>query len=67
MASEIVQHDMECRTGVHTEHLCYIISQGFHLTEKQQYMVLVEEPEYRCVHCSRTAKSDANLCVPVLL
>jgi len=67
MANKIAQSDMECRTGVHTEHLCYIISQGFHLTEKQQYKVLVEEPGYRCAHCGRTAKSNANLCVPVPL
>ncbi len=67
MASEIEQSDVECSTGVHTEHLCYIISQGFHLTDKQQYKVLVEEPGYRCAHCGRTAKSGANLCVPVPL
>lgn len=67
MANEVAQPDMGCCTEVHSEHLCYIISQGFHLTDEQQFRVLVEEPGYRCDHCGRTAKSDANLCVPVPL
>jgi len=64
MAMEHPQHNTECNSGVHTEHLCYIISQGFHLSDEQKYKVLVEYAEYKCNHCGRIAKSDANLCVP---
>jgi hypothetical protein len=67
MATTIGQINRECRTGVHTEHLCYIMSQGFHLANKQEYGALVEEPKYRCNHCGRTAKRDTSLCVPVPL
>ncbi len=67
MENKLAQLDMEYRTEEHTEHLCYIISQGFHLTDEQQYRVLIENPGYRCDHCGRTAESDTNLCVPVPL
>ena len=67
MAIKIAESNMECHSETHSEHLCYIISQGFHLSDVQQYNVLVEEPEYRCDRCGRTAKRDANLCVPVSL
>jgi hypothetical protein len=67
MATVTIQPNKECSADAHTEHLCYIMSQGFHLTDKQEYRALVEEPKYRCDHCRRTAKSAANLCVPVPL
>jgi hypothetical protein len=64
MAEENVQLNSECRTGVHSQHLCYIVSQGFHLSDEQEYKALVEDAGYKCNHCGRAAKSDANLCVP---
>ena len=54
----------ECHTGTHTDHLCYIISQGFHLSDEQWYRTLTDNPKFKCAHCGRTATSDANLCVP---
>lgn len=63
MAMEYTKHNTACQTGVHTEHLCYIISQGFHLSDEENYKVLVEYAEYKCRRCGRVAKSDANLCL----
>jgi len=60
-----LEHD--CGSELHHEHLCYIISQGFNLTDEQGYRTLVEGPAFRCNHCSRMAKSGANLCVPARL
>jgi len=60
-----LKHD--CGSEFHQEHLCYIVSQGFNLTDERGYRDLVEEPAFRCDHCGRTAKSGANLCVPVKL
>jgi hypothetical protein len=57
----------DCTSEFHHEHLCYIISQGFHLTDERTYRALIEDPAFRCDHCGRTAKSGANLCVPVAL
>ncbi len=67
MAIKIAESNTECHSETHTEHLCYMMSQGFHLTNEQEYRVLVENPEYRCKHCGRKAKSNDNLCVPVPL
>jgi hypothetical protein len=57
-------NNTECHTGVHTEHLCYIIAQGFRLSDEEDFRALVNNPEYTCRHCGRTAKNGENLCVP---
>ncbi len=56
-----------CDSELHKEHLCYIISQGFHLTDEQEYQAIVEDAKYMCDRCHRTANSDTNLCIPVPL
>jgi hypothetical protein len=65
MATVVTQlNNEECHTGKHTDHLCYIISQGFHLSDEQWYRTLTDNPKFKCARCGRTARSDANLCVP---
>ncbi|UCE46489.1 MAG: hypothetical protein JSW47_12805 [Phycisphaerales bacterium] len=64
MAIRDPQPDSECCMGSHTEHLCYMVSQGFHVSDEQEYKALVENPRYKCNRCGRAAASDANLCVP---
>jgi hypothetical protein len=56
-----------CDSELHTEHLCYLLSQGFNLEDAAAYMALVENPRFRCRHCGRTAAGHGNLCLPVLL
>lgn len=67
MLHETITINSTCNSELHKQHLCYIISQGFHLTDEQEYKALVENAKYMCDRCHRTAGSDANLCVPVLL
>ena len=67
MAEELVQHNTECCTGNHSEHLCYLTSQGFHLSDEQEFRALIENAKFKCKHCGRQAKSNANLCVPAPL
>ncbi|MBC8217769.1 MAG: hypothetical protein H8E73_04835 [Planctomycetes bacterium] len=67
MALTTTQPNLECCTGLHTEHLCYMVSQGFHVSDEQEYEALVENARYQCNRCERVAASDANLCVPVPL
>jgi len=67
MAVELQEPNTKCCTGNHSEHLCYLISQGFHLSDEHEFRTLIEDAEYRCDHCGRHAKSDANLCVPMHL
>ena len=67
MLQETVKINPKCDSELHNEHLCYIRSQGFHLTNEQEYKALVEDAKYTCTHCHGTARSADNLCVPVLL
>jgi hypothetical protein len=64
MAKETIQHNRECKSELHTQHLCYVISQGFHLTDKQKYKDMVSDPRFACQHCGRVAKNAQNLCEP---
>ena len=64
MAVLKTEHNLECKSELHEQHLCYIISQGFHLSDEQEYRALVENAEHKCAHCGRVAKSSDNLCVP---
>jgi len=67
MLQETLKSNSICDSELHNEHLCYIRSQGFHLTNEQEYNTLVEDVKYMCNHCYRTARNADNLCVPVLL
>jgi hypothetical protein len=67
MAEEKTQLNREHRSELHEHHLCYIISQGFHLSDEQEYRALIENAEYKCEHCGRVAKNGINLCTPTHL
>jgi hypothetical protein len=67
MLQDTLKCNSTCDSELHSQHLCYIISQGFHLTDEKEYKALVKDAKYICTHCHRTAKSADNLCVPVLL
>jgi hypothetical protein len=47
-----------------SEHVCYIVAQGFDLEDASTYRALVEKPRFQCGHCCRTARCTRNLCVP---
>ena len=67
MAQENVEHNTECKSDLHSQHLCYFISQGFHLTDDEKYKAMINNPMFKCGHCGRVAGSDKNLCEPVSL
>lgn len=57
--------DTKNNSGTPDEHLCYIVSQGFNVTDEQSYLELIAYPKFRCGHCGRRASSDGSLCVPM--
>lgn len=67
MLQETIKSNSACESELHNQHMCYIRSQGFHLTDEQEYKALVEDAKYMCTHCRHTARSADNLCVPVIL
>jgi hypothetical protein len=64
MTKESIQHNQECKSELHHQHLCYVVSQGFHLTDEQRYKDIVRDPRFACEHCGRVAKKAQNLCEP---
>jgi hypothetical protein len=64
MSAEHIQHNTECKSEDHDKHLCYLISQGFNLSNIGEFKALTNKPKYQCNHCKRKANSDENLCVP---
>jgi hypothetical protein len=67
MAQEGVELDLSCSSEFHSQHLCYMASQGFHLSDQEEYRSLVQDPQFKCQNCGRVARSDKNLCQPVKL
>jgi hypothetical protein len=54
-----------CDRSEHSEHLCILTDKHFHIHEPEKYRAIVEEPQFKCQFCGRTAKSKKNLCYPI--
>ena len=67
MSKKRTEHNVDCASLSHDEHLCYFISQGFNTTDPQEYERLTENPKFKCRHCGRTAHLSESLCEPVNL
>lgn len=65
MAEEKTAHNTECKSKLHFQHLCYMVSQGFHVSDAEEYNELVKDAKFRCRRCGRAAKSADNLCQPM--
>ena len=60
-------HNSEHHFSTHNRHLCYLVSQGFDLSDGDEYESLVSEPAFKCETCKRIACSRDYLCRPVSL
>ena len=67
LSEDKIQHNVDCASELHGQHLCYLLSQGFNLSDEQEYKALIERPKCKCGHCGREANSSDNLCVPAAL
>jgi len=56
-----------CNHAGHTQHLCALTDDYFHVKCPDEYRTIVKTPEFKCQFCGRAAKSDKNLCYPVEL
>lgn len=54
-----------CDGTKHKGHLCFLMYEGFHFKQKDEYRRMVQDAHYRCQNCGRTAKEAENLCAPV--
>lgn len=60
-------HNTDCEGEGHSNHLCFLMYEGFHLSNKDEYRALVQDAHFRCQNCGRTAKAAESLCAPVEL
>ncbi len=67
MTGKCPEHNSDCGSPKHEDHLCYFVSQGFHITEEEEYNWLVSDPKFKCKRCGRVARCAENLCLPVNL
>jgi hypothetical protein len=67
MTEKATQPKEPCDTEKHKEHLCHLQYEGYHYAHRAEYKSLVQDAQYLCRNCGRTAKSGANLCAPVQL
>ena len=67
MPKKLVYQKPECATGHHEHHLCFLMGDGFHFSNKAEYKAMVQNAEYRCENCSRTACAARHLCAPIPL
>ncbi len=65
MSEGTVAHNAQCTSESHREHLCYLMSQGFHLSDAEEFNALTDDPKFCCDRCGRKANADTNLCVPI--
>ena len=49
------------------QHLCYLVSQGFHLSDEREFQALINKPRFQCRHCKQIANRAKNLCMPIEL
>jgi hypothetical protein len=67
MGGKKIPQNLDCKSESHDKHMCYIISQGYHLSDPDEYDALVKNAEFKCRRCGRRAKSMDNLCEPFRL
>jgi hypothetical protein len=67
MVPENPKDNQTCKSDNHTKHLCYFVSYGYHLDNAEEYKDLVDEPQYKCQFCGRTAHLEESLCMPMKL
>ena len=67
MSETVKTHNTACTSEAHTEHLCYLVAKDWHLRNRDEYKAMVQNAQYRCKRCERTAANAQNLCEPTEL
>ena len=69
MLQDTLKSNSTCESELHNQHLCYIKSQGFHLTNEQEYKALVKDAKHMCnpydTSPAAAVLQNARLCLTV--
>ncbi|MHC5088407.1 MAG: hypothetical protein ACYSOT_02215 [Planctomycetota bacterium] len=60
-----LQENTVCASENHGAHLCHLMYEGFHFKHPQDYKEMVQDAQFRCQNCGRTAKESEQLCEPI--
>jgi hypothetical protein len=64
MTATVAAHNTQCKEAAHDEHLCYLQFDGYHYSNRAEYKALVQDAQFICRNCNRTAQRGENLCAP---
>ena len=64
MADQKMTNNSDCTNQQHDTHLCFLMYEGYHLQNREEYKELVQDAQFRCQQCGRTAKNAGSLCMP---
>ncbi len=67
MTEKQMEHNSECKNEGHDKHLCFLMYEGFHLSNPKEYKEMVQNAQFRCQNCGRTASKSEYLCDPIAL
>jgi hypothetical protein len=67
MAEKQMEHNTACKSEGHNKHLCHLMYEGFHFSHSQEYKEIVQNANFRCQNCDRTANQGETLCEPIAL
>jgi hypothetical protein len=56
-----------CKHAGHTQHICALADQYFHINCPDEFKAMVTDAKLKCQFCGRTARSNKNLCYPAEL
>jgi hypothetical protein len=67
MTEKQMEQNADCASATHQTHLCYLMYEGFHFSHPDEYKQIVQDAQFRCQNCGRTAHRSDQLCNPVSL
>lgn len=67
MAEKQIEQNVACQSEGHDEHLCHLMYDGFHFKHPEEYKEMVQDAQFRCQNCGRTANRPEHLCEPIEL
>ena len=67
MTKQSTRQDEGHHEACHADRLCLLVFDGFHRSHEREYGELVCHAEFECHSCGRVARSERNICDPMLL
>ena len=67
MTEKKLEHNADCASPEHEKHLCSLMYEGYHFDHPGEYKEIVQDAQFRCQNCGRTAHQGDQLCKPISL